>query len=450
MPTTDTHCLPKGVLGTGEVPVFNISQNNIASVTPPPGGRRGIVVMLHGLQSGPQSVFPPQLIDGVSGALPALNSYFGTVANILAADGWQVIMPLQNQEIGYNPSLTIFNDFSNDVGLGARFVLGMQHWWQHVLQYIHDTYTFGASWPVCLFGFSGGAWLTLQLASTQTSTITAFACANPLSIWQTLNPSFDPGSSYASVQTLGMDISPTQLNAVTIPGIVGYGTVDVAVGYGGVTSVASGSNGVAASSVTTLNVISTTDFITNGPAIKVTGLTGGVGWATYSFTGVGGGTLTGCSLLGGSGTLQTGNTVIQATTKLAIANQQAAQPTHPVIANVTGNNHGLYPSDAGQQLYSTPSPTALSSMGTLTVVSTQGMTGSSGLMSIYASDNLWHVVTFSGSSPTTFTGCTYSGNTSATVQNGAPICLSGNGPTNSMSYPYWFSTVVDPFCPKVF
>ena len=58
------------------------------------------------------------------------------------------------------------------------------------------------------------------------------------------------------------------------------------------------------------------------------------------------------------------------------------------------------------------------------------MTGSTGLMSIFASDNLWHVVTFSGSTGTTFTGCTYSGTTSATVVNGSPICLSGNGTTH--------------------
>ena len=198
------------------------------------------------------------------------------------------------------------------------------------------------------------------------------------------------------------------------------------------------------------SVASSTDFVASSALAKVTGLTGGVGWATYSFTGTGTGTLTGCTLLGGSGTLATGNPVAQSNTKALIAAQQAAQPSNQIVANVTTNNHGLLPSDSGQQLASTPTPTALSSQGTLTVSSTQGMTGSSGQMSIYASDNLWHVVTFTGSTGTTFTGCTYSGTTSATVVNGSPICLSGNGSTHPMSYPYFVSTVVDPLCPKQF
>ena len=137
-------------------------------------------------------------------------------------------------------------------------------------------------------------------------------------------------------------------------------------------------------------------------------------------------------------------------TDAIITNQQTAQPSHQVIRNTTADNHAILPSDSGQQLASTPSATALSSMGTLHVADTNGMTGSSGHMSIFASDNLWHTVTFTGSTSTTFTGCTYSGTPSATVINGSPICLSGDGPTHSMSYPYWFSTVVDPLCPKSF
>ena len=366
--------------------------------------------------------------------------------NILAADGWEVFQPTQNQDYSFNPSQAEFADFSNDPGLGSRLrIANTQHWWDHVLTFIAKQY--GPNWPVLPVGFSGGGWLTLLLAGYRQSSIVGFVAGHPASIYSNIAPGF--AANYGSVQTNGMDITPTLLNNVTVPGFVSYGTADVAVGYGGVTSVASASNGVVASSVTTLNVISTTDFIQNSALVKVTGLTGGVGWATFTFTGTGAGTLTGCALVGGSGTLQTGNPVIQSTTKLAIANQQAAQPSTPIIANITTNNHGLLPSDSGQQLTSTPSPTALSSMGTLTVQSTQGMTGSSGQMSIFASDNLWHVVTFSGSTSSTFTGCTYSGSTSATVVNGSPICLSGNGTTHPMSYPYFVSTVIDPLYPKV-
>ena len=110
--------------------------------------------------------------------------------------------------------------------------------------------------------------------------------------------------------------------------------------------------------MTTLSVASSTDFVGSSSLAKVTGLTGGVGWATYRVTGTGTNTLTGVTLLGGSGTLATGNPVIQSSTKALIAAQQAAQPSTPVVANITSNSHGLLPSDAGQQLASTPTPTA--------------------------------------------------------------------------------------------
>jgi hypothetical protein len=252
-------------------------------------------------------------------------------------------------------------------------------------------------------------------------------------------------------------VTGTQLNSVTIPGMITYGTTDQAVGYGGTSTIASGSTGGDITTIASwskpsagvLDVASSTGYVV-GSLVKVTGLTGGVGYAEIAFTGTAAGQLTGCTLVNGSGTTATGNPAVQSQTAAIIAAQQAAQPSNQVVANITAYNHAIYPSMSGQQLTGTPTATALSSMGTLTVATTSTIAGSSGNMAIYASDNLWHTVTFTGSTGTTFTGCTYSGTQSATVINGSPICLSGNGTSEPMSYPYWFSTVVDPLCPKTY
>jgi hypothetical protein len=81
------------------------------------------------------------------------------------------------------------------------------------------------------------------------------------------------------------------------------------------TTVAAGSNGVAVSTFAgagTLNVASTLNWPTASisgtqGAIVVTGLTGGTGTATITYTGVTATTFTGCTTVSGSGTLATAN-----------------------------------------------------------------------------------------------------------------------------------------------
>jgi hypothetical protein len=86
----------------------------------------------------------------------------------------------------------------------------------------------------------------------------------------------------------------------------------------GSTAVAAGSNGVAVSTFAgagTLNVSSTLNWPaasisgTQG-AIVVTGLTGGTGTATITYTGVTATSFTGCTTVSGSGTLATGNPAV--------------------------------------------------------------------------------------------------------------------------------------------
>lgn len=223
----DTHCLPTGSLGTGELPIPSISVNNVFTLAPSPGSRRGIVVFLHGLGTGANSSPPSAILDHPGGFLPSLVLTF---CNDLVADGWVVFCP-SNPEDDYTSTgaAGIFNDVNNDAGHGARYLSNVvNRWWDHVLQYIHTTY---GNHPVVAFGFSWGGWTAIQIAANRQSSIIAYGAHCPVTILSNISQSYTGFVNFASTNTTGLDATATQLNAVTIPGVVGYGTADVIAGY---------------------------------------------------------------------------------------------------------------------------------------------------------------------------------------------------------------------------
>ena len=182
---------PSGSVGTGELLPPNIAASSVTTLQ----RNRWIAKACafasycHGLGFGPVSP-PIGLGDALSVSIPALNDYFATLATILAADGWQVIYPIQNQDVAFNGELAIQNDFSNDAGLGSRFLTNtVQHWWDHILLYIHKTY---GNWPVTVAGFSGGGWMAYQLAALEQSSLTAFCAAHGATLFSNISPSVRP------------------------------------------------------------------------------------------------------------------------------------------------------------------------------------------------------------------------------------------------------------------
>ena len=177
MPTS--HCLPNGQLGTNELPVPNISGATI-TVFNPSGGvgtRRGVVVYMHGLYTSAQQFpVPPGVIDSYSTGIAALmpNSHCLN----LAALGY-VVLAVTAQEDTYagNPMIGVYNDAASSTN-GARYLASTLHTWDHVYQYIQQTYGYNSgtstAWatsggvPIFLTGFSIGSWRSLQILQNRT------------------------------------------------------------------------------------------------------------------------------------------------------------------------------------------------------------------------------------------------------------------------------------------
>lgn len=323
----NTHCLPTGSLGTGELPVPNVGTGVIYTIpaTTGVGNRRGVVVLLSGLTDAPIPIPPP----------PPTGDFL-TFCNDLAADGWtSILVPYAEDFYDGFGSQGVYNDISNDAGNGSRYLAQRLRWWDHIILYCQATYP---GWPVVAFGLSWGGMAALQVAANKANTIIAYGSYVPATLVENANPVLTTPVNFGLLNTSGMDISTTMLNNVVIPGAIGYGTTDIAVGYGGTTTVAAGSAGTPASAVTTLSVASNANM-TIGPSVTVTGLTGGTGRATFAFTGLGSSTLTTVTLISGSGTLALGNPVVQSETLALIAAQQAAQPSNQVTVFATTADH---------------------------------------------------------------------------------------------------------------
>lgn len=456
--TIATHCLPNGSLGTDELGIPGINANSITTVhaTTGVGNRRGIVVMCHGLETGTFGSVPPGLVDG--GTI-GFEGYYSTFANMVAADGWEVINVLyQEDTYDGSPAQGFYNDISNDSGNGLRYLNSTLHWWDHIKAYIAVTY--GSNWPIVIFGVSHGGAKSLEIVGKHPKPqLTAFIAHAPAACYEPASTTY-VSLNFGGLNWSGIDLTPTSLNSTTLPGIIGVGTNDIAIGCT-TTTVASGSNSLTAAQVASagnLYLASITNFQT-AVRVLVTGLSGGTGQAVFAFSGTsssGGNHLTGVTLISGSGTLATGNYAIQNLGQILVTNQNAAQPSNKVTLNLSSDGHELTKSDAG--IYTTP--TGISgnvALTTLTGTLNVGATASGGLnwtnlvsgsTAIQDTTGTWHTMTWTGSTGTTLTGVSYSGSNTATVNNSSAICQTNFAVGGS--YPYWMSQNVDPSCPKIY
>jgi hypothetical protein len=346
----NTHCLPTGSLGTGELPVPDIISTYTIS-DPGAGNRRGIVIFIHGLSSSPVGSVQP--VPNSGGALVYLR--VGDFETAVVADGWVFVYPSVQEDFYTGTGWAVggvYNDVSNDSGHGSRYMASTNHWATHLM--VNEmTRLYGANRPIILAGFSMGAFKVLQLAATPPAgaNVVGYISHCPATLFEAVGPTLTQPFNFYNLNWTGLDTTTTQLNAVTIPGIVGYGTQDGAVGWGS-TTVAAGSNGVAVSTFAgagILNVVASSKLAVFGgtSTVQVTGLTGGTGSALITFTGTGTNTLTGCTTVIGSGTLATGNPCNQSFTDQMIINAIAA--SQPVTRNATTDDHEFTgtPSGAG-------------------------------------------------------------------------------------------------------
>ena len=474
-----THCMPNGFLGTSEVPVPNISGATITTYNPPTGTlRRGVVVFFHGLITGPFQNPVPPLGSAAGGAAFLLGdgyTAFGsvmadTLCRNLAYDGWVVLaVPAPEDNFVSIPASGVYNDINNDTGHGSRYLACVLHTWDHIYQYIQQTY---GNWPVIVAGSSMGGWTALQVAINRTSQIVGYMANDVVTMFENVNPAYVPSVAFYNTNCSGLDLGDTALNAVTIPGIVGYGTVDSAAPYGGDSVAATmngGTTGIAAASLTGMTVSGgSLNFLSSLGYVTLTGLTGGTsqGRATYSYASFSGSTFTTLALLAGSGTVGVGAAVYGGTIDTMLTNALGA--SQPITRMSTGQFHSLAVTDSGAYYAGTATTiTALNALTTLQITPVQASVSASASQylistkcAIQGASGKWYVVTFAGIASPNLTTASIAttaiggGGSGAEVINaGAPICNIGTAITggySNMSYPYWVSTTLDGTYPQTY
>jgi pimeloyl-ACP methyl ester carboxylesterase len=257
-----THCLPTGSLGTSEIPVIQVPGGGTV-LTPSSGFKRGVVVLLHGLQLINYSAFPVPLIDNSVDLLL-------TFATDLATDGWVVLFPgLLGDNNAMSQNNAIFNDINADSGHGSRLLTNTLHWWDHVVDWVSVNY---GNWPIVPFGISWGGWHALQIAINRTSTVIAYGTNTPVTQLWTL-PFF---SQYDKPPMVSYTLAPG-MNGLNLP----QSTITVNESIGGAAS--SGSLVVA----TTSGGQPQPQFIyyTGKSGSSFTGCTGGFGTDTMATNG---------------------------------------------------------------------------------------------------------------------------------------------------------------------
>ena len=444
-----THCLPNGQLGTSELPCCNISGATITVTNPPAGTlRRGVCVMFHGLYLTAQAVpVPPALVDAYG---PFGSVYSLTQAANLANDGW-VVLNVPAPEDAYNgvPGTGVYNDVAADVNNGGRWVQTNLHAWDHVYQYIQNTY---GNWPIMVVGNSLGGWRALQIAINRTTQIVGYVSSEPATIFETVGLTYTTPNDFAVINWSGANIGPTALNTISIPGMVGYSTVDTAVGWGLNTTATS----LVAGTLTVASTAGSLSAALGSQRVLLTGLTGGTGRQVLQYTGQSATQFTGCTVVSGSGTINPGVTVCQQSTSDAMitAGQVAGKP---ITRQSSAGPHGTVLNDSGA--YYAGATTTIAALNTLTTVqitanqaatpfgSSQGLI--SGASAIQDTTGVWHALTFTGIASPNLTGAAIAG--SGSIATGAPICNTGTAITGGFSnqgIPYWVNTVLSPTYPK--
>ena len=332
--TVLTHCRPTGTLGVGQLPVPGVP--GLGTVQDPGAPRRGVAIWLHGLLTTPN----PGLLGYPTDLISFIPVYAGTLVAGLLADGWVVLSPSfpEDSYSGGAPSVGVKNDLENDpagtTNAGTRYLNTNLLWWDHIKLWRDATYPGAPLFPI---GFSHGGWNALQLASLRENDIIASLAHCPATIWSNSSLAF-VGTTLDTTLTRGMDLMPHALDHTTVPTMVSYGTNDFAAGWAGNTTVTPGSDGVDVATFTgsgTLNV-GTTFGMTSGPLLQVQTSNG---FATVNFTGSTSNTVTGCTTEFGSGTLSTGNTVVQSNIDQIATNAGIAGA--PITRNATADTHDL-------------------------------------------------------------------------------------------------------------
>lgn len=207
-----THCLPSGGLGTAEVGVPRIDEPD-QLVKPAAGTRRGIAVMLHGIQN-------PEPPNAYNATVPA----WETFANSLAADNRRVFAPLEPGD-GYpsNQLVAVTFDFAADPsGNCSRLFNNVLRWWDHYRIWLTRNYPGD---PVLLCGLSWGGWHALQIARHRPADIAGVAVMVPVTVLSDVTT-----FGWNAFNTTGADTNDNQLDAITCPAWIGWGTTDTTVG----------------------------------------------------------------------------------------------------------------------------------------------------------------------------------------------------------------------------
>lgn len=458
MPTS--HCLPNGQLGTNELPVPNVSGQAVTTYSPPAGSRRGVIVFFHGLQfAANQFPVPPSLPDTYN----ALGSNMtASLCQNLAQLGW-VVIQVMDQEDTYPgiPGVGVYNDIntiqtSGTAGtFGARYLASSLHLWDHVYQYVQNTYAplAGGVVPVIPVGTSFGGWRAVAVTQNRLGSTTppSGIISNQGShIFETISALATSPYAFGNINCSGVDNVATSLNATpgNFPGLIQYGTTDTVVFYGGNSScTVSGTSGSAI--VNLGSPPASLGFYTAAasPAVVYSGSTQ---W-NFTYTGVSGNTLTGCTTT--YGTIPASGTCVQQYTT-SIISQVTSRGTNAIYGNTTAQIHTLSAGDAG--FYAAVAGTLSTSGGTITIPAVQGNFTAgvpaiqNGLSSAANGVGIWN-----GSGWTLLSGCTVSGTsityTSAAAASAyalnAPIVNVGtltSGVYSNISIPYYVAQNMNP------
>lgn len=188
----------------------------------PSGSKRGVVVLMHGINWG----FPPTLVDfNVFG----VQYYFQTLATNLVQDGWVVIFP---EEIGdgyvTTQSAGWFNDCNQDSGKGSRLLGNIERYADHAMTLCAAVVP-GA--PVVFGGVSLGGFTALQIAINKTTDVAGFFAQVPaMKIWTAnITPSFNvsPLTTTFSGTTITNFANPGTMQFTANPGFTAAGSLVV-------------------------------------------------------------------------------------------------------------------------------------------------------------------------------------------------------------------------------
>jgi hypothetical protein len=271
-------------------------------------------------------------------------------AQMLNNDGWIVVSDLYpEQYYSTSGSLGVYNDILNDSTFGARYKSTTLLWFDHLAEYC--ALKFGPTMPLVAYGGSWGGYHTLLWAANQAPSrkligyigiVPATLISNASTGWigpANYGPATINGYPGLPNGTSGADLGPNDLVNITIPGFIQTNTNDQALGYSQ-TTVASGSNNANVTGITTLYVADNTQ-ITIGPLIRVN-TSNGYAWFNVTSSSTSG--QLSVTYMSGTGTVITGNAVVQNLIAQMLIN--ASSNTNITSVKNVGENHFFNISDA--------------------------------------------------------------------------------------------------------